>query len=114
MAITEDRVFDAGLQLERTALAWQRTLLSLAAGSVAAGRALEPVLGPGALAVAALGVGTTVVMFFIARRRYVASHRHLTLTDEKSLPGEYISLVAAAVCILIAISALVFVLVRGI
>jgi putative membrane protein len=45
-----------GVQPERTALAWRRTALAVAVGSLAAGRLLEPVLGPGAWVLTLVGV----------------------------------------------------------
>ena len=82
-----DRVFDAGLQLERTALAWQRTLLSVAVGSLAASRGLEYLIGAPAWGFAALGLGSVVVMSVVVRRRYLRAHRHLISVDPSSMPG---------------------------
>jgi putative membrane protein len=62
-------VGDAGLQPQRTELAWRRTALSLAAGSVAAGKVLEPVLGGGSWVLAGVGTGLAGVLAVVAHRR---------------------------------------------
>ena len=93
-----DRVFDAGLQLERTALAWQRTLLAVAVGSLAAGRGLEYLVGPLAWGFAALGLGTAIGMAVVVRRRYLRAHRHLVSVDPSSVPG---GAVLVALCALV-------------
>lgn len=69
---------DPGLQLERTALSWERTSLALFAGSLIAGRILLDLIGIGSLAVAGLGIITSVTVFSTARRRYVVRHKALT------------------------------------
>ncbi|MEV7972321.1 DUF202 domain-containing protein [Cellulomonas sp. NPDC089187] len=52
-----------GVQPERTALAWRRTALALSAGSLVAGRVVEPMTGPliWVLAVAGTLGGLTLV-----------------------------------------------------
>lgn len=81
-----DRVFDEGLQLERTTLSWQRTLLALVVGSLAAARGLQPLLGDASWLIAGLGVAAGIGGSILARRRYVVAHRHL-MGDPLSLPG---------------------------
>lgn len=56
----EQALFDAGLQPERTRLAWRRTLLALLVAVVVGERLLAPVLGRGALLLA--GAGLLVVL----------------------------------------------------
>ncbi|WP_051681852.1 DUF202 domain-containing protein [Cellulomonas sp. HZM] len=56
--------------VERTRLAWRRTALSLAAGSVAAGKLLEEVVGAGGWAVTLVGLGAAAAMVRAARRRH--------------------------------------------
>lgn len=64
---------DIGLQLERTTLAWRRTALSVAVGSLVAMRVLPDLLGglvwaaPGAM-----GVIGAVWMWWMSRRRHRA------------------------------------------
>ncbi len=61
---------DKGMQAERTALAWRRTALSVAVGSLIGLRVLPPQLGPMGYAVAALGLVWSVDLALTARRRY--------------------------------------------
>ncbi|MFW3169324.1 DUF202 domain-containing protein [Geodermatophilus sp. CPCC 206100] len=61
---------DSGLPAERTALAWRRTALAMAAAAVGAGRLAAPVLGSAALVVAAAGLLQAALVAGTARRRY--------------------------------------------
>ena len=112
MAVTES-VFDRGLQLERTALAWQRTTLTLAVGSLVAGRVLLPVLGLSSWVIGATGLAVSVTLFVLARRRYSRAHHHLTQVDGQSLPGDgWLIGACAALCVTGGLTGLVFVLLR--
>jgi hypothetical protein len=107
----EGRVFDEGLQLERTALAWQRALLTLAAASLAIGRGLETAIGASSWLIAGAGLTVTLTLFVTVRRRYVAAHKHLTTIDSTSLPSDARLIAACALLGLVAgIAALAFVL----
>lgn len=95
-------MLDAGLQPERTALAWRRTVLSLMVGGVVALRALPDVLGPWGLV---LGVAGTVAGLLIAvaasrRRTGVAS----ALQGVEPVPPA--GTLLAAVAMLVALGAL--------
>jgi len=72
-----DRPFDAGLQAERTALAWQRTVLSFAIAALVSARLLLNTVSIGSYAVAALGLIMTAVLFYVGHRRYRAVHTTL-------------------------------------
>lgn len=72
-----DRPFDAGLQAERTALAWQRTVLSFAIAALVSARLLLNTVSIGSYAVAALGLIMTAVLFWVGHRRYRAVHTTL-------------------------------------
>ncbi|GEA81957.1 MULTISPECIES: DUF202 domain-containing protein [Cellulomonas] len=61
---------EQGLALERTRLAWRRTGLGLAAGSVAAGRLLQELVGPVAWVVTVLGLVAAALVVRVALRRY--------------------------------------------
>ena len=71
------RVFDAGLQAERTALAWRRTALAMAVGAVGAGRLAVPVVGVVALVVSVVGLVQAVAVAAAARRRHRIVHESL-------------------------------------
>ncbi|WP_144673367.1 DUF202 domain-containing protein [Arthrobacter sp. U41] len=75
------RPFDAGLQPERTALAWRRMALAVAVGSLAALRILPEVLGLWALVPAALGAAVSLVALIVSQRRYRRIHTILTTSD---------------------------------
>lgn len=76
--------YDAGLQPERTSLAWRRTVLSLAAGALVSARLLEAILGPSALIVGALLLVPCALSLFSLHRRHLAIVRSLTVP---SSPG---------------------------
>lgn len=60
---------DPGLQPERTALAWRRTLLALAVGALVSVRVLPGVLGPWTVATGLAGVGAAAGLWFASSRR---------------------------------------------
>lgn len=108
-----ESVFDRGLQLERTALAWQRTTLTLAAGSLVAGRVLLPVFGLASWVIGGAGLIVSVALFAFARRRYSRAHHHLMQVDSGSLPGEgWLIGACALMCFVGGLAGLVFVVVR--
>jgi putative membrane protein len=75
-----ERVWDSGLQAERTALAWRRTSLAMAVAAVGAGRLAAPALGVVAIALAGLGLIQAVGVSVLAHRRYGVTHRSLLAT----------------------------------
>ncbi len=92
-------VFDAGLQAERTALAWRRTALAMAVAAIGAGRLAAPVLGLGSVVLAAVGLVQAVVVAEVARRRYRAVHDSLTTRGDLTavrLAGAPIALLACS------------------
>jgi putative membrane protein len=95
---TGDRVWDAGLQPERTALSWRRTGLAMLGGSLLLARALAEVSVPLALTVGALGIATAVATLIALERRYRSHHRRLTSAAGERIPlaGGGLPLVVAA------------------
>jgi len=77
-----DRPWDAGLQPERTALAWRRTGLALTVGSLIGLRVLPTLLGPSALVLAGVGVVASLAVLAAAHRRYRRVHRLLVSARE--------------------------------
>jgi uncharacterized membrane protein YidH (DUF202 family) len=107
--VSADPPFDRGLQPERTLLAWRRTALALAVGSVAGARLALPVLGGPAIAVGLLGAAAAFAAYTSASIRYRRSHR--ALVAGRSLPVGALPLaVLAAGAMLIALAALAYVL----
>ncbi len=93
---------DLGLAAERTRLAWRRTALGLAAGSVAAGRLLQDVVGTAAWGVALAGlVAAGVVLLAAGRRR-----GWLLSAARRDLPGGRLVTACAAGTALLGVAAL--------
>lgn len=113
MSRPQERAFDPGLQPERTALSWQRTLLVLGAALVAASRALLELFGVVSYALAGVGLVAVVVLSVVTQRRYRTVHRHLTTVDPRSLPsGGRLVLACAVIALCCGAGALAFVVTR--
>ncbi|MDE0546250.1 DUF202 domain-containing protein [Microbacterium sp. C7(2022)] len=80
--------FDKGLQPERTELAWRRTTLSLAVGSLVAMRLLPTILGDPLWFIPGLvGLLIAVGLWSATRHRYArVSHATITHGDRAELP----------------------------
>lgn len=78
------RVFDPGLQPERTELAWRRTTLSLVVGAIVALRILPAALGTWSIAAVFAGFGFTGLIWLLARHR--ARQTRQALLDQAALP----------------------------
>lgn len=66
---TDSRLFDPGLQPERTELAWRRTTLALAVGAIVALRILPPALGAWSLPAALAGFLFAGTIWILAGKR---------------------------------------------
>jgi uncharacterized membrane protein YidH (DUF202 family) len=84
--VSNRALFDPGLQPERTALAWRRTALSLAAGAVVSFRLLPPVLGLWSIGVGIAGLLLSAATWVLAGRRARDVQRAL-LNSSGPLPG---------------------------
>lgn len=74
---TPDQVYDTGLQLERTLLAWRRTSLAVAVVSAAGIRFTAPVIGWPAIVLGAVGVGLAAAAYLATGIQYRQLHDHL-------------------------------------
>jgi len=83
-----DRPSDRGLQNERTALAWQRTLLSGLACALVAARLLAFVSWPAALVTGLAALGCTAGLALVGRDRFHSNARalvaHTPLADARA------------------------------
>ena len=90
-------LYDPGLQPERTELAWRRTALAIAVGSLLSLRVFPLVLPTGAegwgFAPGVLGVATAALLWIAARRRQRRTTAVLTARASGLLPGGGLPLV---------------------
>jgi uncharacterized membrane protein YidH (DUF202 family) len=89
-------LFDPGLQPERTALAWRRTVVALAVGALIALRLLPATLGLWSLAAGFTGVGLAAVIWVLAGRR-ARKTRDALLGSSEPLPDAALLLLLALV-----------------
>ncbi|MEJ1087137.1 DUF202 domain-containing protein [Microbacterium sp. Mu-80] len=101
--------FDPGLQPERTQLAWRRTALSLAIGSLIAARALPVIFASGAWVVPGiLGVAVAGALWAAGGRRARAVDRALSAVDAQGrMPDAVMLLVLVVVTVCIGVVGLV-------
>jgi len=92
--MTGDKLFDSGLQPERTVLAWHRTALSLGVGGLIALRLLPPVLGTWSLAAGLAGIALAGTVWTLAARR-ARQTRTALLGSAQPLPGAGLLLLVA-------------------
>jgi O-antigen/teichoic acid export membrane protein len=83
--MTEPKLFDSGLQPERTDLAWRRSTLSVVVGALIALRLLPPALGPGGLTIGLSGLLIAGLLWLLARRR--ARRTQQALRHQTPMPG---------------------------
>ena len=104
------RIFDPGMQPERTALAWRRTALAMGVGSIAALRVFPLALGPWALVPTAVAVAIAIAVFVIAQLRYRRNHRALTSRD----PGTRVVLAGGGLVAIVALATLGFAVIAAV
>ena len=96
-----EQPWDLGLQSERTALAWHRTLLSGLACSLVVARLVALVSWPAAVVTGLVAVATTAMLAVLARRRFrhndAAVRRDDPLADARA---------PALLCVLVVVTAL--------
>ena len=113
MTADPKRVFDPGLQPERTALAWRRTALALAGGSVVIMRILPSVIGVAALVLGFAGLALALIVLFGSHRRYRRQHRALTSAEPVVLRSGWPVAAMTGATLLVGVLCLLFVLGRG-
>ncbi|PPF87513.1 DUF202 domain-containing protein [Pseudoclavibacter sp. RFBJ3] len=107
------KVFDVGLQPERTLLAWQRTCLALAVAFAVALRLATPVMGAAAIAACAGGLVLVASGWVAASHRYRRNHHDL-IGPSGALSTTALPVVLLAVSsVLIATLGIVFVALLG-
>lgn len=79
-----------GLQPERTALAWRRTLLTLAGAALVALRLLPPVLGAPGVVIALAGFGAVAVLWVGSGRRLTQYQALLRGDQPSTLDGRWL------------------------
>ncbi len=82
--------FDVGLQVERTALSWRRTALSLAVGSLVALRLLPVWLhGAGWIVPGMIGLVASAALWMISRRRHDAFMSQIGRRESPRIGGAF-------------------------
>jgi len=92
--MTDEEPWDPGLQPERTALAWRRSVLGILIGSVAMVRILPPAVGVWSLWIGIVGILASTALWVASAARIRRTDR--ALRTESALPGGVLPAVLAA------------------
>jgi putative membrane protein len=106
--VTDRDLWDAGVQNERTALAWQRTGLALFGATLVAGRLGARHWPVATVLTLAPTLLLSVAMMHLAARRY--RRAQAALNDWRNSPGGRLPFTAAAAVTMLGLSALAAVL----
>lgn len=106
-----EEVWDAGLQPERTGLAWERTALAFLGLGLAVPRLAWPALGAWSVVPAVVVLGGATALFVAGHRRY--RHTHGVLTGTGRLQDGRLPLLATLVAVVLALVAAVLVVAAG-
>jgi len=104
-----ERVWDEGLQPERTTLAWRRAALAFLGLGLAAPKLLWPALGGWSLLPAVAVLGGAAVLFLAAHDRYVLTHRTLVRGRQPRLPDGRLPLLATGLALTVAAMGVLFI-----
>ena len=103
-------LFDPGLQVERTALAWRRTGLALTVLAVGGARILSSQWGARTIAAASVGIAAAVAVLAASHVRHRTQHVALTTAkrDRVALPGGALPAALALFNLILGFAALAF------
>jgi uncharacterized membrane protein YidH (DUF202 family) len=107
--VSSGELFDAGLQPERTLLAWQRTLLALGLGCAVTARLTAPHLGLAGVLGSLAGLCAVVVAYVLIRLRYRRINHSLRSTQTLALVSAWPLALVAAATVALAVLATLFV-----
>ena len=110
--MSDEPVWDAGLQLERTSLAWRRLALALLVLALAVPRLGWPVLGAWALAPAGLAAAGAVTLLTTSHIRYLNIHHALTAGSVLPLPDGRLPLITVLAALTLATVGVMIVVIR--
>ena len=105
-------MWDAGLQPERTSLAWRRLALALFGLALAVPRLGWPVMGAWALAPAGIAAAGAVTLLITSHLRYLHTHLVLTARSVQPLPDGRLPLITVLAALTLATVGVVIVVIR--
>jgi uncharacterized membrane protein YidH (DUF202 family) len=95
-------VFDEGLQLERTALAWRRTAAAILVGSLIAVRVVPSVFGLWSIALGVGGLMLGAVLLIRIDRRYRRLDRLLRTEGDAAAVQDGVAIALVSICLVAA------------
>lgn len=98
----QEPVWDAGLQPERTSLAWRRLALALLGLALAVPRLGWPVMGAWALAPAGIAAAGALTLLTTSHLRYLTTHDVLTGRSVLPLPDGRLPLITVLAALTLA------------